>query len=436
MNINDLIRQQYDYAPYPYSPINQAPKQKLYELFINDITTPYYLRNCRPIHTETTILDVGCGSGFKTLQLAQANPTAQIIGIDFSPNSIETARQRLEALPFGNVRFEVLSIDNLSSLNLQFDHINCDEVLYLLTDPVAALRQLLSVLKPEGTIRANLHSQFQRQAYFRSQEFLKIIGLMDASGKREVLMTARLLETIKDNVELKRETVPKLQGTVSAEFIAEIPMNFLLQNDKGFTIPDMFAMLEAAELEFVSMVHTTQWNYLELFKRPPEQIAVFGLHPDKLSIQQQLHIFELLHPIHRLLDFWCGHPKNAQASSQSFSENPDTRLQLHPQLQRAKIKETFLNCLKTQQPLNVQTLLEIPSLDISSKTAYWIERHEMACLLPLCDGPQPISVLAERWARLHPVDPVTLEPVSAATSQVAVRQMIAKLEELACVLVG
>ena len=45
-----------------------------------------------------------------------------------------------------------------------------------------------------------------------------------------------------------------------------ICMNFLLYGDKGYTIPQMFEMLEATKLEFICMVNWRQWMLDDLFK--------------------------------------------------------------------------------------------------------------------------------------------------------------------------
>ncbi|MBC6421881.1 MAG: hypothetical protein GDA43_15200 [Hormoscilla sp. SP5CHS1] len=43
--------------------------------------------------------------------------------------------------------------------------------------------------------------------------------------------------------------------------------NHLLQGDKGYNIPEMFAALRTANLEFVSMVQWQEWDLLALFKK-------------------------------------------------------------------------------------------------------------------------------------------------------------------------
>ncbi|WP_024517808.1 class I SAM-dependent methyltransferase [Bradyrhizobium sp. Tv2a-2] len=46
-----------------------------------------------------TILDVGCGDGMTTLELARHFPDARFLGIDFSPSMIEAARSNLAVQP-------------------------------------------------------------------------------------------------------------------------------------------------------------------------------------------------------------------------------------------------------------------------------------------------------------------------------------------------
>lgn len=70
-----------------------------------------------------TILDIGCGNGFSTLEMAKANPTAMVIGVDYSEKMIEEARKASKGVP--NVTFvvgDVLSIARHPYLQqLRFD---------------------------------------------------------------------------------------------------------------------------------------------------------------------------------------------------------------------------------------------------------------------------------------------------------------------------
>ena len=231
----EKIRQQFNAGPYPRIPLDKSPKQNLDLLYIQNLVTPYYLRNQRVIETEGKfILDAGCGTGYKTLCLAEANPGATIVGIDLSEESVNLARQRLKHHGFeDNVEFHVLSIEDLPTLGLEFDYINCDEVLFLLPDLVRGLQAMKSVLKPEGIIRTNLHSYFQRFSYFRAQSLFRMMGLMDSTpDDLEIDIARETMSALKDNVALKRQTWNFIIQTGYGR--DEILMNYLIQGDKEY----------------------------------------------------------------------------------------------------------------------------------------------------------------------------------------------------------
>src|SRR3990172_13303630 len=68
-----------------------------------------------PLH-DSTILDVGCGSGRLTFALAKAG--GRIIGIDRSNEAIERARQRAAALRLDHVTFHCLDAEVINYRDL------------------------------------------------------------------------------------------------------------------------------------------------------------------------------------------------------------------------------------------------------------------------------------------------------------------------------
>jgi tRNA G46 methylase TrmB len=59
------------------------------------------------------ILEAGCGIGAQTVILARNNPTARILSVDRSPESLAQARRATEAAGLANVRFEPADIMGL-----------------------------------------------------------------------------------------------------------------------------------------------------------------------------------------------------------------------------------------------------------------------------------------------------------------------------------
>jgi methylase of polypeptide subunit release factors len=104
--ILEKIRQQFDSSPYPRIPLEKSPKDNAYQLYIHNLVTAFYRRDHQVIDTtDRLILDAGCGSGYKSLILAEANPNARIIGVDISSESVKLAEQRLKYHGFDNAEF-------------------------------------------------------------------------------------------------------------------------------------------------------------------------------------------------------------------------------------------------------------------------------------------------------------------------------------------
>jgi SAM-dependent methyltransferase len=432
----EKIRQQFDYGPYPRIPLDQSPKQDYDDLYVHNLVTAYYLRHRRVIDTKgKLILDAGCGSGYNALMLAEANPGAKIIGIDLSEQSINLARQRLAHHGFEDAEFYQLKLEDVADLGLAFDYINCDEVLYILPDPAAGLKAMKSVLKPDGLIRTNLHNAYQRVPYYRAQELFQLMGLMDSNPEEfEEEVVVETMRALKDVVRLKIESWPtQLRENQSVDHLKEtLAMNFLFIGDTGYRIPDLFNLLEQADLEFLSMVNWRHWDLTTLFEDPDHLPLFWTLGLSGADTQDKLRIFELLHPVHRLMDFWCSHPGEAGLPVDEW-DDADWRtatVHLHPQLKTDVAKAKLIDCIRAAQAFDIGQFIALPRL-----APVLLEASVAACLLPLWDEPQPIQALAERYLKLRPVNFATLEPITAEQAFEAVRDLLNRLDAFLYVLI-
>ncbi|MGK7877237.1 MAG: class I SAM-dependent methyltransferase [Xenococcaceae cyanobacterium] len=431
LDLSEKIRQQFDSGPYPRVSIEKSPKENVVALYIHNLVTPYYLRNKKVIDLEgKVILDAACGSGCSTLTLAEANPGAKIVGIDISKESIALAQKRLQYHGFDSVEFHLLTLEDLPKLEMKFDYINNNEMLYLLPDIVVGLEAMKAVLKSEGIIRANLHSYFQRFNVYRAQSVFKMMGLMDENpGELEVDIVREMFKALKDAVQLKASTWNPQRENNEQYFM----MNYLFQGDKGYTIPEMFSALKAANLEFISMVNWRQWKLMDLFKEPENLPTLLAISLEEISLEEQLHLFELLHPVNRLLDFWCGHPHQAQPSipveKWTNSDWQKVKVYLHPQLKTPAMKEELIRCINQLQPFKISKYLPITGYESL------MDSNIAACLLPpLLESPQSMHSLVERWQKLHPVDPLTLEQTTYEQSFETIRQVLIDREAFGYVL--
>jgi 2-polyprenyl-3-methyl-5-hydroxy-6-metoxy-1,4-benzoquinol methylase len=423
----EKIRQQFDKAPYPKIPLDHSPKTDYQSLYIHNLVTAYYLRNQKVIDTEgKVILDAGCGSGYKSLMLAEANPGAKIIGVDISEESVKLARQRLQYHGFNNTDFYAIPLEDLPDLGLKFDYINCDDVLYLVPDPVVGLKALQAVLKPDGIIRANLHSSLQRASYYAVQKVFKIMGLLEENPREmEIGIAKEIIEELQDNVAIKARTW-NLPVEKNEEWLLA---NYLIQGDKGYTIPEVFAALREANLEFISMVNWRQWELADLFKNPENLPAFLAMSLPDLPVEIRLHLFELLHPVNRLIDFWCGHPNQAHSFREVYewtqSDWQQVRVYLHPQLKTPQLKNDLVNAITNHKVFEISRYVSLPTL-----VPITVDSMMAACLLPLweTDRPQSVMSLVERWLKLRPLHPITLEQAKPEKAFEEVKELLSSLE--------
>ena len=98
------------------------------------------------------VLEAGCGVGAQTVTLAKNSPTATIVSVDISPDSLAQAQTRVREAGVGNVRFHEADIHSLPFAGAHFDHVFVCFVLEHLATPETALAELRRTLKPGGTL--------------------------------------------------------------------------------------------------------------------------------------------------------------------------------------------------------------------------------------------------------------------------------------------
>src|SRR5580692_1202383 len=100
------------------------------------------------------VLDVGCGPGTITADLAARVPSGEVVGIDAAADVLHGARQEAERRGQANVRFETGDVYQLAFEDGAFDVVHAHQVLQHLSDPVAALAEMRRVCRPGGLVAA------------------------------------------------------------------------------------------------------------------------------------------------------------------------------------------------------------------------------------------------------------------------------------------
>ena len=97
------------------------------------------------------LLDVGCGPGTITTDLARRVAPGRVVGIDRSSDVVAEARRHAESAGVA-VELAVGDVYALEFPDASFDVVHAHQVLQHLTDPVAALGELRRVVRPGGVV--------------------------------------------------------------------------------------------------------------------------------------------------------------------------------------------------------------------------------------------------------------------------------------------
>ncbi|MEU9339436.1 methyltransferase domain-containing protein [Streptomyces sp. NPDC048290] len=109
----------------------------------------YLLPALRPHHR---VLDVGCGPGTITADLAARVPQGHVTGLDHAPGILDQARATAAARGLTHTDFTTGDVHALDFPDASFDVVHAHQVLQHVGDPVGALREMARVTRPGGLI--------------------------------------------------------------------------------------------------------------------------------------------------------------------------------------------------------------------------------------------------------------------------------------------
>jgi trans-aconitate methyltransferase len=103
------------------------------------------------LHGDERVLDIGCGDGKVTAEIASLLPRGCIVGIDKSPDMIQFATRNFPSQEFPNLSFEQMDASTLRFRD-EFDVIFSNAALHWIYDHRPVLHGISAALKPTGRI--------------------------------------------------------------------------------------------------------------------------------------------------------------------------------------------------------------------------------------------------------------------------------------------
>lgn len=111
------------------------------------------LQLCDLVKQSQSVLELGCGSGWLTWEMALANPLAQIVAVEPVKSQLEWARQNFaERRPGVSVEFVHQKLDELELPEREFDLVVLSFSIRRCAKPMELLARLLPRLKPGARV--------------------------------------------------------------------------------------------------------------------------------------------------------------------------------------------------------------------------------------------------------------------------------------------
>jgi ubiquinone/menaquinone biosynthesis C-methylase UbiE len=109
----------------------------------------YLLPHLRP---GDHLLDVGCGPGTITIDLAARIAPGEVLGVDVSADVVAEAARAADEIGCTNASFASGDASCIDAAAGTFDVVHAHQVLQHLGDPIAALHEMRRVLRPGGLL--------------------------------------------------------------------------------------------------------------------------------------------------------------------------------------------------------------------------------------------------------------------------------------------
>jgi trans-aconitate methyltransferase len=128
-----------------WNPADYAANSVVQQAWARELISRMKLRG------DEHLLDVGCGDGKVTAEIAHAVPRGSAIGVDASPQMIGFAQTTFPAKKFTNLEFHAMDARKIK-FDRPFDLVFSNAALHWVDDHQAILRGMASVLKPGGRL--------------------------------------------------------------------------------------------------------------------------------------------------------------------------------------------------------------------------------------------------------------------------------------------
>lgn len=184
----------------------------------------------------TRILDVACGVGIVSLNLARRFPDKQITGIDYSDAMVQQCKKSAEQKNLKNTNFIVMNANTIQFPKESFDIVLCNLAFPFFTKPKESMTGILNVLRHQGDIVISIPGRETWKEFFAVAE--EVLG--------DSFQFAKPFLVKFDKASALSETMEEVGFINIEETSHKIPFTFAKGKDVLAFFQQLFSMLSYA----------------------------------------------------------------------------------------------------------------------------------------------------------------------------------------------
>ena len=280
--VSEKVRAFYERHPYPPPADSLDDYRSLWQDLERRRADFHLAWPTQAYREDRTILIAGCGTS-QAAKHALRWPEARVIGIDFSATSVRHTEALKRKYDLDNLEVHQLPVERIGALGSTYDQIVCTGVLHHLADPGAGLTALREVLRPDGAMHLMVYAPHGRIGVYMLQEFCRRVGIAATDdGIRELVAALGALPPAHPLATLLRQAPDFRDAAALADAL-------LHPQDRAYSVPQLFNLLEGAGLQFGRWVWQAHYDaHCGVMARIPQAARLAALPAPERSAAVEL----------------------------------------------------------------------------------------------------------------------------------------------------
>lgn len=301
--VADIVSQQYSKWVYP-EPIVDLPAWLVnnWQWFDPSHSSRLFWPD-REYRRDMDILIAGCGTN-QAAVMAFNNPSARILAVDVSAQSIQHEIFLKEKYQLNNLELQLLPIEELPTLKRDFDLILSTGVLHHMASPQIGMQALAHCLRHDGVAAIMLYAKFGRTGVYMMQEVFRELGL--GQDERSLQIVKAAIARLAADHPLR----PYMNLAPDLGYDAGLVDTFLHGRDRDFTIAQCLELVTGSGLVFQDLLFKAPYH------PPKESSDPFFAEVETRSREQQWNIMERINFRNGCHFFTACRPERSPASYQ------------------------------------------------------------------------------------------------------------------------